>query len=272
MQADAPAAPPLLLDIDDASVAHDGHPALDHLSLRIAPGEHTAVLGANGAGKSTLVQLIAHTLYPSVDAGRRGSVRVFGREHWNVAALRTHLGIVSPAVQDDFTHDATLEVHDAVVSAFFAARGTWRNHAVTAAMHERARAALEQASAAQLEGRRMATLSTGEARRVLIARALVHAPRALLLDEPCAGLDLGSRRAFLETLRGLARGGVTLLLVTHHIEEILPEITRVVLLRRGQVLRQGAKQELLAAPLLSAVYGIPTRVAHHNGWYHASVE
>jgi iron complex transport system ATP-binding protein len=118
----------------------------------------------------------------------------------------------------------------------------------------------------------MATLSTGEARRVLIARALVHRPRALLLDEPCAGLDLASRRQFLESLRVLARGGTTLLLVTHHIEEILPEIAHLVMLGAGRVVRQGPKAELLTTPHLSELFGAPVTVQRRDDWYWAALD
>jgi iron complex transport system ATP-binding protein len=137
-------------------------------------------------------------------------------------------------------------------------------------MREQALQALQQIGAAQLIGRPMATLSTGEARRVLIARALVHQPRALLLDEPCAGLDMASRRHFLENLRRLARGGTTLVLVTHHVEEIVPEIAQVLLLRGGRVLRQGSKAEVLAGPALSEAFGMPVRVQQHGEYYTAT--
>ncbi|MEO9088807.1 MAG: ATP-binding cassette domain-containing protein, partial [Rhodanobacter sp.] len=200
-----------------------------------------------------------------------GAVRIFGRERWPVSELRTLLGIVSPSVQLDYTSDTPVEVFDAVVSGFFAARGVARNHHVTERMRERAREALTQVDAMHLVGRPMASLSTGEARRVLIARALVHHPRALLLDEPCAGLDLASRRRFLESLRELARTGTTLLLVTHHVEEILPEIDHVVLLREGRILQQGSKAEMLTNSTLSAAFGAPVQVTRHGDYYAAAL-
>jgi iron complex transport system ATP-binding protein len=188
-----------------------------------------------------------------------------------VAELRGLLGIVSPALQRDYTSEAPLEVFDAVVSGFFAARGLGLDHHVSESMRERAQAALAQLDAAHLAGREMASLSTGEARRVLIARALVHRPRALLLDEPCAGLDLASRRRFLESLRTLARGGTTLLLVTHHVEEIIPEIGHVLLLRDGRVLRQGGKAGTLTDAALGETFGMPIRVRRQGDWYSAAV-
>lgn len=261
-----------LLDIDAATVMRGQHVALDHFSLRIAAGQHTVILGPNGAGKSTLVQLVARQLYPLAEHDGRCTVRVFDRERWNVGELRSLLGIVSPMLQRDYTSDDPVEVFDAVVSGFFAARGLALDQRADARQRERARAALDQLGASYLIGRPMASLSTGEARRVLIARALVHQPRALLLDEPCAGLDLASRRRFLEHLRTLARSGTTLLLVTHHVEEIIPEIDRVLVLKAGRVLREGDKAATLTDTVLGDAFGMPIRVTRHGEWFAAAVE
>ena len=261
-----------LLTIDQASVMQGDRLVLDRLSLCIADGQHTAILGPNGSGKSTLVKLIARQLYPLAKRDGNGRVHIFGRDRWNVAELRSLLGIVSPAVQLDYTSDTPVEVFDAVVSGFFAARGISFNHQVTDDMRGRAHEALTQVGATSLIGRDMASLSTGEARRVLIARALVHRPRALLLDEPCAGLDMASRRHFLEGLRELARSGTTLLLVTHHVEEILPEIGQVVLLRDGRVFRQGSKADTLTDATLSEAFAMPVRVSRHGDYYAATLD
>lgn len=260
-----------LLDIDDASVMRGERLILDRFSLRIGAGEHTAILGANGAGKSTLVRLITRELYPLARDDGRPAMQVFGRDRWHVSDLRGLLGIVSPSLQHDCTSDPALEVNEAVLSSFFAAQRLGLDHRVSPLMRERAHEALEQAGATHLLGRSMASLSTGEARRVLIARALVHRPRALLLDEPCAGLDMASRRRFLENLRGLARQGTTLLLVTHHVEEILPEIQHVVLLKQGRLLRQGSKAAVLTDPLLSDTFGMPVCVEHRGDYFSAAV-
>ena len=269
---DQPSTEDELLTIDRASVMQGDRLVLDQLTLRLADGQHTAILGPNGSGKSTLVKLIARHLYPLAQRDGSGTVRIFGRDRWNVAELRSLLGIVSPAVQLDYTSDSPVEVFDAVVSGFFAARGTSFNHQITDDMRARATEALRQVGATSLVGRNMVSLSTGEARRVLIARALVHRPRALLLDEPCAGLDMASRRHFLESLRALARSGTTLLLVTHHVEEILPEIDNVVLLRDGRVFKQGDKSSTLTDGALSETFGMPVRVTTHGNYYAAALE
>lgn len=261
-----------LLDIDQASVLRGDQLILDRLSLRLETGQHTAVLGPNGSGKSTLIRLVARQIYPLARRDGAPVIRVFGRDRWDVSELRSLIGIVSPAIQLDYTSDASLEVFDTVVSGFFSARGLWLNHEVTTSMRERAHDALERMEASHLIGRGMASLSTGEARRVLIARALVHRPRALLLDEPCAGLDPASRRRFLESLRHLAQQGTTVILVTHHVEEILPEIQHVVLLREGRVLLEGSKSEVLTDAALTAAFGMPIRVTQHGNYYSAAVD
>jgi iron complex transport system ATP-binding protein len=181
------------------------------------------------------------------------------------------LGIVSTTMQLDFDAEPPLEALDCVVSGFFASRGLWAHQHYTQEMIDASRAALEEVGATHLIGRSMASLSTGEARRVLIARALAHRPRALLLDEPCAGLDPAARHHFLDMLRGVARGGTTLILVTHHIEEILPEIGRIVMLQRGRVLHDGAKTDLLTSDALTGLFGLPIDVSPRGDWYDAAI-
>lgn len=258
-----------LLQIDDVTVTRGGAALLDGLSLSIREGQHTAILGQNGSGKSTLVRLIAREVYP---AGGKEGVRIFGQTTWDVFELRKRLGIVSPGLHQDLSSQPALEVIDVVISGFFAARGVWGHHQVTTPMRHAAIQALIRMGAGHLGGRLMATLSTGEARRVLIARALVHQPRALLLDEPCAGLDPGTRRRFLDTLRGLALSGTTLILVTHHVEEILPEIDHILLLDQGRVQAEGNKADLITSARLTDLYGLPTEVTRRGDWFTAHLD
>jgi iron complex transport system ATP-binding protein len=157
----------------------------------------------------------------------------------------------------------------AVLSGFFATQGILRYGVVTADMRRRAAEALERMGVAHLAGRRLHEMSSGEARRVLLARALVTAPRVLVLDEPTTGLDLMARHAFMERVRQIARDGTTLILITHHIEEIVPEISRVILLRHGRILRSGAKESVLTAEHLSALFDSRVAVDSADGYYYA---
>ena len=268
-----------ILELHDASVVLGETRVLDSLTLSIRAGEHTAILGPNGAGKSTLMKLLTLQLYPLAPANgpsttlRAGvpPIRVFGEERWNVFELRSQLGIVSADLHDRLVHGnvaGRITGRDAVLSGFFASQGLFANHRVTAAMRDAASAALELMGAAHLADAPLDAVSTGEARRVLIARALVHEPKALVLDEPTRGLDLVARHQFMERVRDIARRGVTILLVTHHVEEIIPEIERVILLRRGRVACDGAKREVLRASRLGDVFGSRLTVEESGSYYH----
>ena len=266
------------LELRDTTVVLGGARVLDGLTLTIDIGEHAAVLGPNGAGKSTLMKLLTLQLYPVApeDAvGSRPPIRLFGRDRWNVFELRSQMGIVSADLHDRFVHgnsNGVLTGLDAVVSGFFATDGVFAHQQVSDAMRTRAREALERVDAAALARRTLDTLSTGEARRVLIARALVHAPTTLVLDEPTRGLDLVARHQFMERVRDVARQGVTILLVTHYADEIIPEIERVILLRQGTIAADGPKAATLTAPNLSEVFGAALVVETVAGYYHVRVE
>ncbi|HMD34458.1 MAG TPA: ATP-binding cassette domain-containing protein [Vicinamibacterales bacterium] len=259
---------------------------LDSLTLTIGAGEHTAILGPNGAGKSTLMKLLALELYP-LATGARGSsraepddapIRIFGRERWDVFDLRARLGIVSADLHDRFVHGSadgagrSVRGLDAVLSGFFSSRGLFAHQEITPAMRDAARAALDRVGVPHLADTPLDRLSTGEARRVLIARALVHGPSALVLDEPTRGLDITARHRFLEDVRRLAHGGMTILLVTHHVEEIIPEIGRVILLSKGRIAADGPKDAVLRGAALAQVFGTRLQIDRADAYYHVRIE
>ncbi len=259
-----------LLKIDRATLVKGGRRILDGLSLEIAEGQHTAIFGPNGSGKSSLIKLLTRQHYPLARPDGTPAITIFGQARWDVFALRGLLGIVSADLHQSFLAGRVPGL-EAVLSGFFASHGLAQHHAVTPEMHERAQEALAQVEAAALADKPMEEMSTGEARRVLIARVLVRDPRALLLDEPTAGLDLVSRRRFLETLRQIARRGKTVILVTHHVDEILPEINRVILMRDGKVFRDGPKHDVLTTLNLSALFDAPVHVRPEDDYYAAEV-
>ncbi|MET0289432.1 MAG: ATP-binding cassette domain-containing protein [Pseudoxanthomonas sp.] len=265
---DTPVAAPLI-ELDRATVIRGDTHALDDLSLRIELGQHTALLGANGCGKSTFIKLINRELYPLAREGE-APVRLMGQARWRTQTLRAQLGVVTSDLTADLQSMPSLTVEDAVVTGFFASFALPIDEDVTAAQRARARQTLDQVGALALAERQVGALSTGQMRRVLIARAMVHGPKALLLDEPTAGLDLIAQRDFTVLMSQLARDGITLVLVTHHIEEIVPEIDRIVLLREGQVLADGTRAAVLTDDLLSQAYGGALKVRYDNGRYFAS--
>jgi iron complex transport system ATP-binding protein len=266
--------PPPVLELTDATVIRDGFRVLDGLTLRIAEGEHTAIVGPNGAGKSFFVRLF--TLEERAVASEDGTpvVRVFGRDVWDVFQLRARLGIVSADLHQRFVagnNEGRITGEAAVLSGFLATHGILRHGAVTDDMRERAAAALARMGVAHLAARRLDEMSNGQARRVVLARALVSEPRALLLDEPTTGLDIAARFDFMERVRGIARGGTTIILVTHHIEEIIPEIGRVLLMRDGRIAADGPKSAILTAKHLSRLFDTPITLTETNGYFQPSL-
>jgi len=258
-----------LLKIRNASVVKNGKFLLNDLNLEIPDGRHTAILGPNGSGKSSLIKLISKQLYPIVRGDISPLVTVFGHERWNIFELRTLLGIVSADLHSAFTGEGSPPGLEAVLSGFFAGLGLARHHVVTPEMHARALKSLEAVEASYLAEKPLDRMSTGEVRRVLIARALVNDPRALLLDEPTTGLDIVACRRFLETLRGLAGQGRTILLVTHHVEEIIPEIESVVLMQNGRIFLEGTKRDVLTSENLSELFDAPITVRESGGYFGA---
>ncbi len=253
-----------LLEFACVSVARGLKTVLHDINLKIAPGEHVAILGPNGSGKSTLIKTITRECYPLVREDSH--VRILGRDRWNVFELRSLLGIVSNDLAITCTRDISVE--EAVLSGFFSSVGLQPYHQVTAAMQEKAAEVIELLKIGHLSGRSVAELSSGEARRVVIGRALVHSPLALLLDEPANSLDLCAMQELRQTIRTLAQRGIGIVLVTHHLPDVIPEIERVIFLNNGRILADGPKAELLTAERLSALFGVEVQLIERDGYFH----
>jgi iron complex transport system ATP-binding protein len=261
-----------ILELTDATVVKDDRTVLDNLTLTIHEGEHTAILGPNGAGKSLLVSLLTHYERPLARIDGVPPVRVFGADDWNVFELRRQLGIISSDLHLHFVagnSEGRIRGDAAVLSAFLASHGVLRYGAITEQMRARAAEALHTVGASHLASRWLDQMSSGEARRVMLARVLASSPRALILDEPTTGLDFAARHAFMEHVRDVARAGTTIILVTHHLEEIIPEIGRVVLLRDGRIAGDGPKAEMLTAEPLSRVFDMRVAIDQADGYHYA---
>jgi iron complex transport system ATP-binding protein len=237
---------------------------LDDFSFRVQVDEHVAVLGPNGCGKSTLIKTITRECYPVIRPG--SSMTIFGQTNWNVFELRSLLGIVSNDLLSLCMGDAS--GLDVVLSGFFSSTRIFPNHTVDPEDKERAEDALAQLGVSHLVERAVEEMSSGEAKRVLIARALVHNPRALLFDEPCNSLDIAAQRSLRETMRSLAQSGIGIILVTHELPDIVPEIERVVLMSNGRIVDDGRKEEVLQAEGLGQLFGLKVELGHRGGYYH----
>jgi iron complex transport system ATP-binding protein len=245
---------PPLIEFRNVTVMRGRKRALDAISLAIPTGEHVAILGPNGSGKSSLIKAITRECYPV-----QGScLRIMGQEVWNVFDLRVLLGIVSSDLMTTCTREIT--GREAVLSGFFSSIGLWPNHHVTPEMEEKTAEALALLEVPHLQDRYVDEMSSGEARRILIARALAHAPKALLLDEPTTSLDLRAAWELHETLRKLAARGIGIIMVTHHLPDIIPEIERVILLKQGRIFRDGPRREMLAAESLAELFEVPAEI------------
>ena len=255
---------PALLDLKNVTVMRGQKIALDGINLRVGLNEHIAILGPNGCGKSTLIKTITRECYPVANDG--SSITILGERNWNVFELRSLLGIVSNDLMASCTGEST--GLDVVLSGFFSSTRIFPNHTIDPKRRELAEAALLQLGVAHLGQRAVEEMSSGEAKRVLIARALVHKPRALLFDEPSNSLDIAAQRGLRETMRSLANSGIGIILVTHELPDIVPEIERVVLMSNGCIVGDGRTEDVLQAESLSRVFGLNVKLDRADGYYH----
>ena len=254
--------PKEILSVENLLIRRGRTRILDGIDWKVRRGEHWVILGPNGSGKTSLLSALTGYLTPT-SGGMRLLGEEYGRSDW--WALRNHVGLVSSSVRQMMPdHEPALIT---VASGRYAMIDFWGNP--TRRDAARARRILRQIECADLEDRPWLYLSQGERQRVLIGRALMASPRLLILDEPCAGLDPAARELFLRFLErlGRRRGGPTLVLVTHHVEEITPAFNRALVLRGGKVLRSGATRTVLSSALLSEAFGMPARARRIRGRY-----
>jgi iron complex transport system ATP-binding protein len=249
---------PKLIEFENVHVQRENTMALKGISFSIDAGEHVAILGPNGSGKSTLIKVITRECYPRLP----GVVRIWGEERWGLFDLRALLGIVTNDLVDTCTKPySALET---VLSGFFGSIGIWPNHHVTAEMERKAREALRFFDVEHLADHPLTELSSGEVRRAVFARALVHDPKALLLDEPSNSLDIRAQHEVREAMRKLAQSGVSIVLVTHHLPDIIPEIDRVIGLKNGAIFCDGAKNEVLNDHNMTKLFDYDALIDHNQ--------
>jgi iron complex transport system ATP-binding protein len=257
---------PPLLEFRNVTIVKGKKKVLDSISVTVCEGEHIAILGPNGAGKSSFIKAISREYYP-VTQDDNVVFRIWGRDIWHVSDLRSLLGIVSNDLQYTFTRE--ISGREVILSGFFSSVGLF-SHEITPEMEQKTDGILEFLEISHLQQRPMTSLSSGEARRFLIGRALVHDPRTLILDEPTNSLDLHALHTFRMIIRKIAQSGTGIILVTHNLHDIIPEITRVILMKEGRFWKDGVKPDILTDDNIGGLFEIPLHIAGQGGYYYAT--
>jgi iron complex transport system ATP-binding protein len=257
--------PTSFVELAHVNLVRGERPVLHDFSLTIHEGEQIALLGPNGCGKSTLMKTLTCELYPLAEPQMR--VSLFGRERWDVTELKKRLGVV----QADLPGKPMLSISglDAVLTGFFSSSTLWPHLTVTAEMRDRAEAMLDLVGAKALRDHIFGEMSSGQQRRTLIARALVASAGCLLLDEPSNTLDLAAQRELRATLRKLAQQGTTIILITHQVADIIPEIERIVMMKEGSIVADGPRTNLLTEAQLSHLFSTEIKLMERDGFLHA---
>ena len=255
-----------ILELENVHVSYEVAPVLKGINLTINAGEHWAILGANGCGKSTLIKLISQDLYPH--AKYPYTKKVFGCERWNIFELKKHLGIITNDLHNYFSLQGSyLSAYEVVLSGYYSSIGIFTHQDFTDAQHAKALEVLEFLDIADIKDKKVGAMSTGQLRRCIIGRALIHEPKAFILDEPTVGLDLKAQHGFIGLMKRLSHKA-SIVLVTHHIEEIFPEISHVALIHKKTIVRQGKKESILTSQNLSSIFDMDITLGHEEGRYY----
>ena len=254
-----------IIDFQNITVFQGRNKVLEDFSLTIDESQSTVILGPNGSGKTTLLKLLNRELYIVED--KVGSLKIFEKDRWNVDELRSNLGVVSQHLQYGYSNSAIgLYV---VLSGFYSSDGIWQHQEFDDSRLDRAKEVMDLLAISHLKEREFSSMSTGEQRKFLLARSLVNDPAVLVFDEPTSGLDMSTCFQYLEIIRELISMGKKVILVTHHIHEIPPEVTRVILLKEGRVIEDGDKDQILTNTNLTNLFDWPIKVIKENGYYQA---
>ncbi|MDR1400833.1 MAG: ATP-binding cassette domain-containing protein [Endomicrobium sp.] len=250
------------VEFKKVSVIRDARKILDDISLKINSDENVVIIGPNGSGKSAFIKLLTGRFYPSYTGGDT-VCRLFGFERWNIHDLRSMLGIVTDELQYSFHNKIT--GFEAVLSGFFSSIGMFNNHIVTKEMTKIAADIIEFMEVSCLRHKKLETMSSGEARRFLIARALANNPKVLILDEPSNGLDIASSVKLYNTMRKILSYGTKIILVTHLVSDIIPEMNRFIFFKNGKIFADGKRAEVFNSDKLSSLFELKVKLYENNG-------
>lgn len=255
-----------IIDFKNIYVSYDVRPVLENINLTIKEGEHWAILGANGSGKSTLIKLISNDLYPNTKFAF--NKKIFEKQIWSIFDLKRNLGIITNDLHNYFEkHGNFLTAYEVILSGNYSSIGVFKHQDFTQSQHKKALEVLDFLEITEIKDKKVHQMSTGQLRRCIIGRALIHDPRAFILDEPTVGLDIKAQNSFLQIIRKLSTKA-SIILVTHHIEEIIPEISHIALMHKKTIFLKGLKEEILNSENLSEVFDSKISLAHENNRYY----
>lgn len=248
-----------IIDIKNCNIYLESKQVLHDFSLTVNEGEHMAIIGPNGSGKSTLIRLLMRDVFPSRHENDNPQMEILARDDWNIFELRHEIALISPKFSEDLLTAAPLTVFDAVASSFFGSYGFFADDKINKSQTKFTEEILQKLHLAKIKNQSIHELSTGQLRKVLIARAMVLKPKIILLDEPTSGLDIAAQYEFMQFIRNHLKN-CTIILVTHTIEEILPEIKKILLIKNGRIFKFGEKEKILTSENLSELFDMKLKV------------
>tara|TARA_B100001063_G_scaffold108090_1_gene100803 strand:+ start:1366 stop:2178 length:813 start_codon:yes stop_codon:yes gene_type:complete len=255
-----------IIDFENIYVSYNIKPVLENINLKIKEKEHWVILGSNGSGKSTLIKLISNDLYPNTKYSFKKEI--FGQSRWSIFDLKKNLGIITNDLHNYFEKQGSfLSAYEVILSGHFSTIGVFKHQDFTQEQHNKALEVLEFLEISKMKDKKVSQMSTGQLRRCIIGRALIHNPKAFILDEPTVGLDIKAQNSFIKLIQKLSNKA-SIILVTHHIEEIFPEVSNVALVYNNTIYKQGKKDEVLTSDNLSEIFEIDINLEEQNQRYY----
>jgi len=254
-----------IIEFKNIHVGYDSTIVLKNINITIKQGEHWAVLGANGSGKSTFMKLIQSEIQPRQDFPF--TKKILDQKHSSIFELKKKLGIITNDLHNYFyTHGSFLSAYEVVLSGFYSSIGVFKHQDFTAEQYNKVDETLKYLEITHLKEKKVKTMSTGELRKCIMARALIHDPIAFVLDEPTVGLDIKAQIDFMKMLKRVSIKS-SIILVTHHLDEIFDGITNVALIAEKTILKSGKKEEILTSQNLSKIFNMDLQIKEKNNRY-----
>ena len=255
-----------IIEFENIDVGYDEKVVLKDINLKIKSGEHFAILGANGSGKSTLMKLIQSQIHPRHT--KEFKKEIFGKSRYSIFELKKELGVITNDLHNYFEKEAGyLTGFEVVLSGFYSSIGIFTHQDFTKKQIQKAIEVMNFLEIIDLKNKKVSSMSTGQLRKCIVARALIHDPKAFVLDEPTVGLDIKAQINFIKLLQKISLKS-TIILVTHHLEEIFPEIKNVALIYNNTIFKIGKKEDILNSENLSTVFDIKIEVKQKNERYY----